>query len=130
MNNKRLGTEFEREMCEILREDGYWVHFMSPDNTGAQPFDIIAVKNGYAIASDCKTSESPIFRMNRLEWNQVSAFDYWIKCNNGNPVIWVKYKGDIYLVMYLQLKMLGKVDLRRFEPWYRGGKHDEGNVEQ
>lgn len=123
MNNKRLGTEFEREMCKILKDDGWWVHFITPDASGAQPFDIIAVKDGTAMAADCKTSATPIFSINRLEDNQINAFDLWLKCNNGNPIVWVKYNDAIYLVSYLPLKALGKVDLRVCEPWFvRGGE--------
>ena len=50
MNNKIIGTAFEKEMCELLANRGYWVHFITPDNRGAQPFDIIAVKDGKAFA--------------------------------------------------------------------------------
>lgn len=121
MNNKRLGTEFEREVCDQLRKDGYWVHFMSPDNRGAQPFDIVAVRYGVAFAIDCKTSKDHIFRVDRLEDNQVMAFEKWIACGNNEPVLFVKYKDSIKIVPYSELVDDGKADLDScidyFEHW-------------
>ena len=111
MNNKKLGTAFEQEMVKILSDNGYWVHFISPDNRGAQPFDIIVVKNGIALAADCKTCEDHIFRISRLEWNQMLAFQKWIDCGNGMPVIFVKHNEKIYMVEYDRLVKDEKVDL-------------------
>lgn len=117
MNNKKLGTAFEREMVKILSENGYWVHFISPDNRGAQPFDIIAVKNGIALAADCKTCEDHIFRISRLEWNQRLAFQKWIDCGNVMPVIFVKYNEKIYMIDYDRLVKDEKVDLNEISGW-------------
>lgn len=111
MNNKKLGTDFEREMVERLKSVGFWVHFISPDHSGAQPFDLIFAQNGQACVADCKTSESHIFRLDRLEWNQQLAFEKWMYCGNMEPVVFVKYKDEIKIVKYLELKKAGKVDL-------------------
>lgn len=113
MNNKKTGSDFEREFCRILADKGYWVHFMSPDSRGAQPFDVIAVKNGMAIAVDCKTSVKPIFSISRLEDNQIMAFEKWISCGNSTPFVAVKYENNIFLVSYLRLKCCKKVDFRK-----------------
>jgi len=110
MNNKRLGTEFEKEFCQLLASRGYWVHFISPAPNGGQPFDVIAVKNGHAHAIDCKTSSTARFPFTRLEQNQVMAFERWIRCGNGEPKIAVKYAGGIYLIDYTQLKGKGCVN--------------------
>lgn len=104
VNNKRIGTAFEQEMCGILAKDGYWVHFIVPDARGAQPFDIIAVKDGKAIAIDCKTCVAGSFNISRLEDNQIFAFEKWITCGNGDPVIAVKHDGNIYKISYSELK--------------------------
>ena len=117
MNNKKLGTDFEREMVDILSKNGYWVHFISPDNRGAQPFDIIAVRDGIAIAADCKTCEDHIFRLDRLEWNQQTAFQRWIRCGNGMPVLFVKHNKQIYMVDYGRLSREKKVDLDEMSCW-------------
>ena len=111
MNNKRLGTQFEREFCKLLASMGYWVHFLAPAANGAQPFDVIAVENGKAYAYDCKTSAIQQFSMSRLEQNQILAFEKWMRCGNPVPRIAVKYMDKIYLVNYKVLKERGAVDL-------------------
>lgn len=111
MNNKKLGTAFENEICELLKSRGYWVHFISPDMRGAQPFDIIAVKNKIAYAIDCKTSVNHIFSMRRVEDNQALSFDLWLSKNNTMPMFLVKYNDDIKVVWWNEIKEKGKVDL-------------------
>lgn len=111
MNNKELGTQFEKETCELLARYGWWVHFLSPNEAGAQPFDVIAVRHGKALAIDCKTSKSKIFAMNRLEMNQQLAFERWIRCGNLTPLVFVKYNENIHIVNYQTLYKYGKVDL-------------------
>lgn len=93
-------------MCELLANKGYWVHFITPDNRGAQPFDIIAVKEGKAIALDCKTlaGRNKSFSFSRLEDNQVFAFEKWLACGNSMPMIAIKWREEIYVVDYLTLK--------------------------
>lgn len=114
MNNKKLGTAFEREMVEKLTKSGYWVHFISPDNRGAQPFDLIFVKDRVACVADCKTCNDHLFRLTRLEWNQQLAFDKWMACGNMEPVIFVKYNGEVKMIPYTHLKYRKVVDLDAF----------------
>lgn len=111
MNNKRLGMQFERDVCKMLADKGWWVHFINPDSSGAQPFDIIAVKNGQAMAIDCKTSAKKRFPISRLEENQILAFEKWMACGNLTPQVWVLYEGEIYAVLYTELKEKGTVEL-------------------
>ena len=115
MNNKRLGTAFEREVCQELKEKGWWVHFLAPGMAGTQPFDIIAVKGGLAIAVDAKTSSTHRFGIDRLEDNQILAFEHWIKCGNYMPQIAVKYQDKIIWLTYFELKKEKVIDLRRHE---------------
>lgn len=112
MNNKKLGTAWEQECCDILKANGYWVKFFPPDSRGSQPFDIIAVKDGIAKAIDSKTSVSAVFPLSRLEDNQIFAFDLWLECGNTMPEIWVKHKGKLYVICYKELKEKGKVKLQ------------------
>lgn len=109
MNNKKLGSKFEKEICQRLASKGYWVHFIVPDIRGAQPFDIIAVKNGTAYAIDCKTCVADVFNISRLEDNQVMAFEKWERCGNICPVIIVEHKEDILCIEYDVLKKYGKI---------------------
>lgn len=117
MNNKRLGTEFEREVCKLLKREGFWVHFLNPNASGAQPFDIIAIRNGRAVAIDCKTSAQHVFPISRLEDNQVFAFEKWAECGNGDSFVLVKFGGRIYAISYRFLKKYGKADMWNMEPW-------------
>lgn len=111
MNNKNLGTAFERRLVQKLSERGYWVHFIAPDSRGAQPFDIIAAKDGICIVGDCKTCKDHIFRISRLEENQKMAFEKWLACGNLDPLIFVEYQGQIKMIQYSDLKKEGRVDL-------------------
>ena len=113
MNNKKHGTEFERLVVEKLAKSGAWVHFLSPDERGAQPFDIIAVKDGVACAIECKTQDAKNkwFPLSRLEDNQVMAMGKWMMCGNPEPLICVQYKGEIKTINFLELKEKGKVNL-------------------
>lgn len=111
MNNKKLGTAFEREVCELLAQKGYWVHFIVPDVRGAQPFDVIAVKAGKAYAIDCKTCVAGSFSINRLEDNQISSFEKWMSCGNEIPRIAVKHDGRLYWIPYTILKVKKSVRL-------------------
>lgn len=111
MNNKKRGTEFEKAFCKLLSDDGYWVHFMTPDNRGAQPFDIIAVKDGDAFAIDCKTCVKPYIEISRLEDNQILAFEKWRACGNNHPLVAVFHEEKVYVVDYVDLKQKGKIKL-------------------
>lgn len=104
MNNKKLGTEFEQEVCKLLASKGYWVHFIVPDARGAQPFDIIAVKAGRSLAIDCKTCVAGSFNISRLEDNQITSFDLWRKCGNEEPLVFVKHNQKIYIIPYIVVK--------------------------
>lgn len=117
MNNKRLGTAFEREVCELLSHNGYWVHFITPDSRGAQPFDIVAVKGGKAKAIDCKTCVNKRFTLGRLEDNQIYAFEKWLKCGNDMPLIFIKHQEKIYVVEYSDLKEKKSVQLTEHYMW-------------
>ena len=114
MNNKKHGTAFERRVVQKLAETGdVWVHFLSPDEKGMQPFDIITVKNGVACAIECKTLDvkSRYFPISRLEDNQILAFEKWLACGNLDPIICVEYGNDMKAFKYSELKEKGKVDM-------------------
>ncbi len=118
MNNKKLGAAFEKEICKWLATRGFWVHFIAPDPRGAQPFDIIAVRNGEAIAGDCKTSVKKMFSITRLEENQVMAFEHWLNCGNQPPLVFVKYQDHAYCIPYEVLKREGSIDVEKMEFLY------------
>ena len=120
MNNKKLGTAFEQKICKMLNRDGWWVHFIEPKQNGAQPFDIIAVRHGRAVSIDCKTCASGRFSIDRLEDNQIFAFDKWIACGNDDPRVIVEHGEDIYVIPYSYLKENKSVKLEDLQ-WARWG---------
>ena len=111
MNNKKIGTEFEREAVTLLSQKGYWVHFITPDSRGSQPFDIIACKNDMPIVFDCKTSSTKYFNISRLEENQIMAFESWLKRGNSKAFILIKYNEEVYQIPYRMLRSLKKINL-------------------
>lgn len=111
MNNKQHGTAFEKEFCELLKSRGFWVHFMAPSASGAQPCDIIACKDNTPYLFDCKTCEDDTFRISRLEDNQCLAFQRFNKTGNYLAFIAVKHKEKIYFIPHSFLINLQKVKL-------------------
>lgn len=82
MNNKKSGSEFEKRFAKILHEHGWWVHIMA-QNAAGQPFDVIAAKDGFTIAVDCKVCENDRFPVSRIEENQQMAMRKWKDSGNG-----------------------------------------------
>lgn len=69
------GRQFEDYAVKELHKAGYWVHRIHPDESGQQPFDIIAIKWDIICAYDAKVlSEGHRFRLDRIEDNQLNAF--------------------------------------------------------
>lgn len=81
-NNKKIGSDFEQKFCQYFFKKGFWAHFLNPAPDGSQPFDVILIKNGRAIAIDCKTVEGKSFPLDRIEPNQESAFKLMQECRN------------------------------------------------
>lgn len=115
MNNKRLGTAFEREVVELLSKNGFWVHFITPNANGSQPFDIIACQDDNPAVIDCKTSSTKWFNISRLEDNQIMAFDLWFRTGNSYAYIIIKYNEKIYQIPYRMLKGLKKINLEEMD---------------
>lgn len=84
------GVGFEVEFCEMLAGVGFWAHRLSPDNSGAQPFDVIAASEGTAIAFECKECATNRFPLSRVEDNQVMGFGQFLA--NGNNSVWFAFK--------------------------------------
>ena len=124
MNNKKLGTAFENEFCDLLARRGYWVHFISPAPNGGQPFDVVAAKDGVAYAFDCKTCVDKRFTISRLEDNQILSFERWLACGNNEPRVAVKHKGAIYLIPYTELKEKKSV-LLNDEYWFAWSEEED-----
>lgn len=105
--NKKLGNDFEQELCEILYDAGYWVHLLNQNKNG-QPADIIAVKNNRAFLIDAKVCTYEIFPFKRIEDNQQLAMDMWIECGNITPYFALKARNEVYMVSHDIIKDLQK----------------------
>ena len=103
MNNKKLGSSFETELCEILSSCGFWVHFFGANNSG-QPADIIAVKNKTAYLIDAKVCSDNTFPLSRVEENQDLAMELWQDCGNGLGWFALKTDYGIYMLSHYCIK--------------------------
>ena len=111
--NKKLGNDFEQELCQILADAGYWTHNFANRKTG-QPADIIAVKNGKAYLIDAKECTREIFPLKRMEYNQELSMGLWIECGNIEPYFALKARNEVYMVDYttvMELIRMGKKQL-------------------
>ena len=93
------GQQFEKDFCELLRHMGYWVLNIPRNASGAQPFDVIAVKGKEVFALDCKVCENNRFPLSRIEDNQWLAFNaIETKSEIACAGIAVLYDGEIFLI--------------------------------
>jgi Holliday junction resolvase len=101
MTNKKLGNDFEQELCERLSEYGFWVHVLNANKAG-QPADIIAVRNKTAHLIDAKVCSSRGFALSRMEENQELAMELWKECGNGQGWFALKVPtGEIYMLPHI-----------------------------
>lgn len=106
MNNKNVGTKFERQACEYLRQNGWWVHFLSPNQWGAQPFDIIAIRGGKTYALDCKTCKAKTFLLSRMEDNQFLSFSALTRNSSAECGFLISHDDKIY---YIDFSCINKI---------------------
>lgn len=97
MSNKKLGNDFESELCERLFDNGWWVHNMA-QNASGQPADVIAVKDGRARLIDAKVCSRGKFPLSRMEENQDLSMTLWEKCGNGEGWFALLLDGEIYMI--------------------------------
>lgn len=105
INVKKLGNDFEQELCEILADAGYWAHNFANRKNG-QPADIIAVKDTTAYLIDAKACSYEIFPFKRIEENQRNAMDLWIECGNITPFFALKARNEVYMIPYTTINEL------------------------
>lgn len=104
MTNKKLGNDFETELCELLSEQGFWAHNFAQNKDG-QPADVIAVKNKKAYLIDCKVcSTRKGFDLTRIEENQDLSMELWSDCGNGQGWFALKVNEDVFMLPYFTVK--------------------------
>ena len=57
MINKKVGESFEKELLDILKDNGFWATKLKEKETGG-PFDIVATKNNIFISIEAKNIKS------------------------------------------------------------------------
>ncbi len=142
-SNKSAGTAFEREMAQLLHQNGFWVHRFR-DNVNGQPCDLIAVRSGCAYLIDCKDCRKGVFPFSRIEENQENAMRAFERAYNEDGLFALRMPagedredrgtdgegGGIYMLKYKTLiqlryrrKTLSRSDCGKygklFEDWER-----------
>ena len=92
------GRQFEDMCVDELKNAGYWVHRIHPDESGQQPFDIIAIRDNKVCVYDAKViSNGHRFPLSRIEDNQWYAFNKIKKRTSATHIGLLIYaEGKIY----------------------------------
>lgn len=108
-SNRKVGNNFEQDLCEILFGHGFWTHNLAQNQAG-QPADVIAVRNGRAYLIDCKVcSTSKGFSLKRMEDNQDLSMTLWQECGNGEGWFAILLAGQIYMIPHTVIKAYSKL---------------------
>ena len=103
--DKMTGKNGEQVLAQDLNAKGFWVKLIPNDARGAQPFDIIAVRQKLVLMLDSKVCGQKRFPMERVEDNQWLAFEKAAKrtCACIGLICW--YNGKFYYIPYSQLRV-------------------------
>ena len=116
--NKKIGNDFEAELCRILSARGYWCHNFQ-QNAAGQPADIIAAKNRVTYLIDAKVCEKGEFRLSRMEENQRLAMRLWNQTGNGTGYFALKLPDETIFLFaidfLLELEKIGRTSLDEAE---------------
>ena len=105
MTNKKLGNDFESQFCDILFENGFWVHNFAQNQDG-QPADVIAARNGKTYLIDCKVCSVRGFALSRMEENQDLSMELWKATGNGEGWFAVLIGEQIVMIPHFTVKAL------------------------
>ena len=129
MNNKILGSKFEKDFAAFIASKGYWVHFIEgAAHTGSQPFDLIAIKDNIPYCIDCKTLsiKSRVFPTSRIEDNQLLAYKRYKKCGNSNFCLAILWNNDVYTMSFDNIDFNAKsFDMSECIPVWRNFYEDK-----
>lgn len=95
--------DFENYTCRMMSESGYWALRIPKNESGAQPFDVIAIKGNNVVAFDCKVCSTRRFPMRRIEDNQWLSFEQMQKKTDAVIGIMAYYNNNIYFIPYEDL---------------------------
>lgn len=105
-SNKKIGNDFEKQLCDYLAVNGFWVHNFANRFNG-QPVDIIAVKDSKPFIIDAKVCSSGRFQLKRIELNQLLACNKWERCGNGEGLFAFLIEDEVYMLSIRQIKTSG-----------------------
>lgn len=115
MNNKRNGSIFEYELCNLLRDKGYWSHILQ-NNKNGQPCDLVISKNNIPILIDCKDCKNNRFALSRMEENQINAMTLWKKLGNRHAYFALKLKDStIRMIEFDYLYKLQRMGIKSLD---------------
>lgn len=114
--NKKIGNDYEQLFLKKLQKSGFWCHLFAYNKNG-QPCDIIACKNNTAYLIDVKHCEEDRFDFKNVQANQLTCFEYALKCGNANTgfAVWFENQANWYYLPYVDLKKFmdeGKKSIR------------------
>lgn len=103
------GSEFEKQFCMLLKDNGWWALNIPRSKSGAQPFDVIAIKGHCIMAVDCKvmSGRSLMFPIKRVEVNQWLSFK---SLRDKSPhtltglIVWHEQTGETFFLDYWKLR--------------------------
>lgn len=74
MSNKKIGEDFEKEILETLKNNGFWATKLKEKENGG-PLDIVATKNNTFFSIEAKNiAKGTKFSKSRIEPNQIMTF--------------------------------------------------------
>lgn len=104
--NRKIGNAFEQRLCLSLSAYGFWAHNLAQNKQG-QPFDVIASRNGRTHPIDAKVCEKDVFKLSRMEENQISAMTLWRETGNGEGWFALEMSnGAVYFISFSALERL------------------------
>ncbi len=122
MNNKKTGMQFEKEFLKYLADNGWWVHFLTPNLRG-QPFDVIAIRGSITYMIDCKTCATDRFQFSRIEDNQALSFEQAVWKTQAQCGFAILYNDELYFLPYEDVmveKKKGNVSIKLTEAMKQG----------
>lgn len=93
----RVGADFENEFASLLAQYGFWATILPKQKDGSQPFDVQAQKYGKAYNFDCKTVNTVMFPLSRIEDNQERSFSRLERCGCHHNYFAIKNEQGIYI---------------------------------
>lgn len=111
MDNIKIGNKTEKTVSSVFREKGYWVYNCPKSSTGAQPFDLIAIRGcdcGHIVwfVDGKHVRENEVsFKLERIEPNQIISMEYardFAKINVANMGFAIEFErtNNFYWLSY------------------------------